>query len=120
MRSLDSGSSMFLRANYSTVLNSFTASTWHHLITPHCQLENTNVGNYNQLRAKIVFEGESVLLVDGGSVLLEDGGPLLRDDFHGAQWIQDDRGVREDVLGSGKGGGSRSTANCNNEDTFTF
>jgi hypothetical protein len=107
-------------------------------------LENINVDNYNPLRANIVYEGESVLLVDGGSVLivdggsvlledggpllleygrpllLEDGGPLFCDDFHGAQWIQDDRGVSEEALGSGKGDGSCSIANCNNEDRFTF
>lgn len=92
----------------------------------------------------LLVDGGSVLLVDGGPVLLEDGGPLLlaydrpllledggpvlledgeslfRENFHGAQWIQDDRGVSEGALGSGKGGGSCSTANCNNEDGFTF
>jgi hypothetical protein len=115
-------------------------------------MESTNVGNYNPLRAKIVYEGESLLLieggpvlsedggplllVDGGPVLLEDGGPLLleygrpllleddgllfRGNFHGTQWIQDDRGVSEDALGSGKGGGSCSIASCNNEDRFTL
>lgn len=64
--------------------------------------------------------GQPLLVEDGGPVLLEDGGPLFRDDFHGAQWIQDDRGVSEDVLGSGKGGGSCSIANCNNKDRITF
>jgi len=63
--------------------------------------------------------GRYLFVEDGGPVLLEDGGPLFRDDFHGAQWIQEDRGVSEDVLGSCKGGGSRSTANCNNEGRFT-
>ena len=68
----------------------------------------------------LVVDGGSVLLVDGGPVLLEDGGPLFRGNFHGTQWIQDDRGVSEGALGSGKGGGSCSIANCNNEDRFTF
>lgn len=68
----------------------------------------------------LLVDGGPVLLEDGGPLLLEDGGPLFRGDFHGAQWIQDDRGVREDALDSGKGGGSCSTANCNNEDRFTF
>lgn len=84
----------------------------------------------------LIVDGGSVLILDGGSVLLEDGGPLLleygrplllkdggplyRDDFQGAQWIQDDRGVSQDELGSGKGGGSCSTANCKNEDRCTF
>jgi hypothetical protein len=69
----------------------------------------------------VLFEdGGPVLFEDGGPVLFEDGGPLFRGDFHGAQWIQDDRGVSEDALGSGKGVGSCSIANCNNEDRFTF
>jgi hypothetical protein len=61
-----------------------------------------------------------LLFEDGCPVLLEDGGPFFRGNFHGAQWIQDVRGVSEDALDSDKGGGSCSTANCNNEDTFTF
>jgi hypothetical protein len=76
----------------------------------------------------IIDDGGSVLLEDGGPLFLEygrplplkDGGPLFRDDFHGAQWIQDDRGVSEDALDSGKGGGSCSIANCKKEDRFTF
>jgi hypothetical protein len=50
------------------------------LITPHCQQESTNVGNYNPLRAKTVYEGESVLLIDGGSLLLIDGGSVFAED----------------------------------------
>ena len=77
-----------------------------------------------------------MLLVDAGSVLLEDGGPVLLENgrplplecgeplfcgnFHGAQWIQDDRGVSQDVLDSGKDDGSCSIPSCNNEDRFTF
>lgn len=68
----------------------------------------------------LLEDGGPLLLEYGRPLLVEDGGPLLRDDLHGAQRIQDDRGVSEDALGSGKGGGSRSTANCNNEDRFTF
>jgi hypothetical protein len=68
----------------------------------------------------LLEDGGPLLLEDGGPMFFEDGGPLFRGNFHGTQWIQDDRGVSEGALGSGKGGGSRSIANCNNEDRFTF
>lgn len=51
-----------------------------------------------------------VLREDGGPVLREDGGPVLRAVFHGAQWIQDERGVSEGALGSGSGVGSGAIA----------
>lgn len=57
-------------------------------------------------------DGGPVLREDGVSVLREDGTPVLRAVFHGAQWIQDERGVSEGTLGSGSGAGSVSIASC--------
>jgi hypothetical protein len=67
-----------------------------------------------------LVDGGPLLLEDDGPVFFEDGGPLLRGNFHGTQWIQDDRGVSECELGSGKGSGSSSIISCNNDDRFTF
>jgi hypothetical protein len=60
-------------------------------------------------------EGGTVLCEDGGPVLREDGGPVLRGNFHGAQCIQDERGVSDDALGSGIGVDSSAIANWKNK-----
>jgi hypothetical protein len=64
----------------------------------------------------LLEDGGPVLREDGGPVLREDGGPVIRADFHGAQWIQDVRGVSAGALGSGSGVVSCSISSWRNKD----